>query len=95
MMRSVEDGSLVMQEAMSQGLPLIITENNGGSDLILEGKTGFLVPIWSPQAIAEKISWFLDNRSMIPEMSNAARRHTAKYTWENYGSIILNSLKSL
>ena len=94
MMRSVEDGSLVMQEAMSQGLPLIITENNGGSDLILEGKTGFL-PIRSPQAIAEKISWFLDNRSMIPEMSNAARRHTAKYTWENYGSIILNSLKSL
>jgi len=95
MMRSVEDGSLVMQEAMSQGLPLIITENNGGSDLILEGKTGFLVPIRSPQAIAEKISWFLDNRSMIPEMSNAVRRHAAKYTWENYGSIILNSLKSL
>ena len=90
----VEGRALVMQEAMSQGLPLIITENSGGSDLIMEGKTGFLVPIRSPQAIAEKISWFLDNRSMIPEMSNAARQHAAKYTWENYGSIILNNLKS-
>ena len=91
----VEGRALVMQEAMSQGLPIIITENTGGSDLVQEGRTGFLVPIRSPQAIAEKITWFLDNRSRIPEMSIAARQHAATYTWENYGSIILNSLKSL
>jgi glycosyltransferase involved in cell wall biosynthesis len=91
----VEGRALVMQEAMSQGLPVIITENTGGSDLVQEGRTGFLVPIRSPQAIAEKITWFLDNRFRIPEMSIAARQHSAKYTWGNYGSIILNSLKSL
>ena len=91
----VEGRALVMQEAMSQGLPVIITENTGGSDLVQEGRTGFLVPIRSPQAIAEKITWFLDNRSRIPEMSIAARQHAATYTWENYGSIILNGLKSL
>ena len=46
----VEGRALVMQEAMSQGLPIIITENTGGSDLVLEGRTGFLVPIRSPQS---------------------------------------------
>ena len=55
----VEGRALVMQEAMSQGLPLIITPNTGGEDLIIEGKTGFLVPIRSPEAIAEKIDCLL------------------------------------
>jgi len=91
----VEGRALVMQEAMSQGLPVIITPNTGGADLVQEGRTGFLVPIRSPQAIAEKINWFLDNRSRIPEMGIAAREHAARYTWENYGSIILNGLKAL
>jgi glycosyltransferase involved in cell wall biosynthesis len=88
----VEGRALVMQEAMSQGLPLIITPNTGGADLIKEGETGFLVPIRSPEAIAEKINWFLENRSRIPAMCNMARQHAASYTWENYGSEIVHSL---
>ena len=88
----VEGRALVMQEAMSQGLPLIITPNTGGSDLIQEGATGFLVPIRSPEAIAEKIEWFLDNRSAIPEMGRLAQQHAARYTWESYSNHIVRSL---
>ncbi|MFO7826503.1 MAG: glycosyltransferase family 4 protein [Cyclobacterium sp.] len=89
----VEGRALVMQEAMSQGLPLIITPNTGGSDLIIEGKTGFLVPIRSPEKIAEKLLWFRDHRENIPEMGLMAQNHVAKYTWANYGSTIVNGLK--
>lgn len=88
----VEGRALVMQEAMSQGLPLIITENTGGSDLVQEGYTGFLVPIRSPEVIAEKISWFLANRSAIPSMGNLAMQHAANYSWENYGSSIVKQI---
>ncbi|GGF11335.1 hypothetical protein GCM10011383_23180 [Hymenobacter cavernae] len=88
----VEGRALVMQEAMSQGLPLIITPNTGGSDLIQEGVTGFLVPIRSPEAIAEKIEWFLDNRSAIPEMGRFAQLHAARYTWESYSNHIVHAL---
>lgn len=88
----VEGRALVMQEAMSQGLPLIITENTGGADLVQDGYTGFLVPIRSPEAIAEKISWFLNNRSAIPSMGNLARQHAATYSWENYGSSIVKQI---
>jgi glycosyltransferase involved in cell wall biosynthesis len=91
----VEGRALVMQEAMSQGLPIIITENTGGADLIREGETGFLVPIRSPQAIAEKITWFLQNRSLISDMGLRAQQHAAAYTWESYGSIIVNALKDM
>ncbi|GAB3025017.1 glycosyltransferase family 4 protein [Spirosoma pulveris] len=88
----VEGRALVMQEAMSQGLPLIITPNTGGADLIQEGKTGFLVPIRSPKAIAEKLSWFLDNRDQIPEMGRLAQAHASTYTWDGYGTTVVDSI---
>lgn len=88
----VEGRALVMQEAMSQGLPLIVTPNTGGADLIIEGKTGFLVPTRSPHIIAEKLNWFVENKSAIPEMSNLARIHAAQYKWEAYGEKIVQAV---
>jgi glycosyltransferase involved in cell wall biosynthesis len=88
----VEGRALVMQEAMSQGLPLLITPNTGGDDLIEEGRTGFLVPIRSPHALAEKLTWFLDNRAAIPEMGRLAQQHAARYTWEGYGARVFDIL---
>jgi glycosyltransferase involved in cell wall biosynthesis len=93
---SIAEGrALVMQEAMSQGLPLIITPNTGGEDLIEEGVTGFLVPIRSPEKIAEKITWFADHRPGLGEMSRAARHKAAGLTWENYGQTIAHAVLSL
>jgi len=91
----VEGRALVMQEAMSQGLPLIITANTGGEDLIIKGETGFLVPIRSPEAIARKLTWFLKNRAEIPEMGRKAHEHAAKYTWEKYARTIISELVTI
>jgi glycosyltransferase involved in cell wall biosynthesis len=91
----VEGRALVMQEAMSQGLPIIITPNTGGEDLIIEGETGFLIPIRSPECIAEKITWFLENREEIQRMGAKAKLHAQTYTWENYGMKIIESIKVL
>ena len=88
----VEGRALVQQEAMACGLPLIVTRNAGGEDLIVEGKTGFLVPIGAPAAIAEKIEWFLENRDQLPAMSAAARAKAAELTWPVYGEKILHAI---
>jgi glycosyltransferase involved in cell wall biosynthesis len=90
----VEGRALVMQEAMSQGLPLIITPNTGGEDLIIERETGFLVPVRSPYSIAEKINWFFENRKIIPEMGEKAKEHAALYTWKRYSDIIIKELQN-
>jgi glycosyltransferase involved in cell wall biosynthesis len=74
---------------------LIITANTGGADLVVEGETGFLVPIRRPDVIAEKINWFVENRTQIPAMGENARRHAKKYTWENYSKTIVNSIIQL
>lgn len=91
----VEGRALVMQEAMSQGLPIIITPNTGGSDLVIAGQTGFLVPIRSPEEIAEKLEWFLNNREKIPEMGEKAKKHAAGYSWDSYANTIVNEIKDI
>ncbi|SEQ51467.1 glycosyltransferase family 4 protein [Neolewinella agarilytica] len=91
----VEGRALVMQEAMSQGLPIIITPNTGGQDLVVPGETGFLVPIRSPEAIAEKIDWFLSHREELPRMGAAAAAHAARYTWSSYGGHVASELSAI
>ncbi len=91
----VEGRALVMQEAMSQGLPLIITPNTGGADLIIDGDTGFLVPIRSPESIAEKLNWFNENRLKTSKMGKLAKAHAANYTWESYASKIINGINEV
>lgn len=88
----VEGRALVMQEAMSQGLPIIITPNTGGEDLVIEGETGFIVPICSPEAIASKLNWFVKNRHLISEMGRKAQDHASKYSWAKYSETIIDEL---
>jgi glycosyltransferase involved in cell wall biosynthesis len=93
---SIAEGrALVIQEAMSQGLPIIITPNTGGEDLVIEGNTGFLVPIRSPEKIAEKINWFAENRDQIPEMGMKARELAETLSWQKYGDRIVSGIKEL
>jgi glycosyltransferase involved in cell wall biosynthesis len=89
----VEGRALVMQEAMSQGLPIIITPNTGGEDLVIAGETGFLVPIRSPKAISDKIKWFVENREQVNVMGEKAAKHAQNYTWDNYSTTIIDELK--
>jgi glycosyltransferase involved in cell wall biosynthesis len=91
----VEGRALVQQEAMACGLPLIVTRNAGADDLVVEGETGFLVPIRSPQAIAERIDWFAANRSRIHGMGIAAQTRARELTWRAYGQTIVAAVREL
>ena len=82
----------MQQEALSCGLPIVVTANAGGEDLVEPGKTGFLVPIRDPERIAERIEWFADHRAEIPEMRSWARAKAAEFSWAGYAGKILGTL---
>jgi glycosyltransferase involved in cell wall biosynthesis len=88
----VEGRALVQQEAMSRGLPLVATRNAGGEDLIEEGKTGFLVPIRAPEAVAERLERLAQDRGLLEAMSAAAWRKAEQFTWEAYAAGISAAL---
>lgn len=56
------------QEAMYIGRPIITTDVPGCRETVINNKNGFLVPPWDPQAIAEKMIYFIENKHMISVM---------------------------
>jgi len=91
----VEGRALVMQEAMSQGLPVVITPNTGGADLVVEGRTGFMVPIRSPERIAEKLAWLNQHRPELVAMKAQSALHAAGYSWQRYGETVVDAIRGL
>ena len=88
----VEGRALVQQEALVCGLPLVVTPNAGADDLIEEGRTGFLVPVRSPEVIAEKLDWFASHRNELEAMRPLARAAAARLTWPGYAKAILAAI---
>ena len=86
----VEGRALVQQEALSCGLPIIVTPNAGGEDLVKEGITGHLVPIRSPEKIAEAISAMLASRNNKAGMQKLCQIKAREYTWANYAQKIID-----
>jgi glycosyltransferase involved in cell wall biosynthesis len=91
----VEGRALVQQEAMACGLPVIATKNAGADDAIIHGENGFLVPIRSPEAIADKIDWCAANRPLLAGMAIAARKRAAQFTWRAYGERIIAAVRAI
>ena len=54
------------------GLPLLITTNTGGDDLISNGTEGFIVPPGDAAALAERLQQLADTPELLASMSAAA-----------------------
>ena len=60
-------------EAMAMGRPVITTDAPGCRGTVVDGKTGYLVPVQDFTALAEKISYFIDNPQIIDIMGKRSR----------------------
>ena len=89
-----EGYGLVISEAMSQGLPVITTPNTAGPDLVTHGRDGFIVPIRSSGAIAEKLELLIMKPHLIADMKQAALQSSAAFSWAKYRSKLLEELQT-
>ena len=74
-------------EAMSCSRPVITTDWPGCRDPMLDGTTGYLVPIKDKEALKEKMLEFLKNPELISIMGENAHKHCS----ENYDVNIINA----
>lgn len=56
------------QEAMAIGRAVITTDVPGCRETVVDGVNGFLVPKWNPEALAEKMIYFIENPEQIQVM---------------------------
>ena len=86
----VEGRALVQHEALSCGLPIIVTPNAGGEDLVEEGITGHLIPIRSPEKIAEATLTMIECNNQIEEIRQLCQKKAKQYTWASYAQNIID-----
>jgi|HubBroStandDraft_1064217.scaffolds.fasta_scaffold01155_7 glycosyltransferase involved in cell wall biosynthesis len=79
---TLEDGfPVVLAQANAAGLPILTTPNCCGPDLIREGQTGWVLPIRSPRAYIERLSWCDSHREELAGMVRAIYHQFQQRTW--------------
>lgn len=86
---------LVITEALSQGLPVITTAHSGAPECIRNGVEGFIVPIRSSQAIAERLQMLADNRDQLATMRLACLQRAAEMCWAGYEQAMLMAVSQV
>jgi glycosyltransferase involved in cell wall biosynthesis len=81
---SLEEGlALVQLEALSFGIPILITTNTGGEDIIKDGVQGFVVPPGNADVLAERLQQMADDRQLLKNMSEQALATSRAYgSWD-------------
>lgn len=79
-----ENFGLELLDAMALGLPVIATPNSAAPDLISDGVEGFIVPIRSAQAIAERLHLLLRDPDQRVEMGQRALSRVREFSWRRY-----------
>lgn len=90
-----EGFGLVVAEALACGLPVIVTPNVGASDLIRNGREGFVVSAGSADEIAERLLTLHRDRDLLAAMSHRAQSTAANNSWANYRASYTSALRSL
>ena len=87
----------VLLEAMSAGLPVVVSNLPGSTDLVVQdGKTGFLIPPEDVSYLKVKLKLLLDHPERGRELGEAAREYASEHfgfnTWQKQLVEIYSSL---
>ncbi len=63
------------QEAMAMGRPVITTDAPGCRETVIDGKTGFMVPVDNPEALSDAMCKFIENPELIKSFGEESYKY--------------------
>lgn len=93
---SVEDGfGMVVSEAMSMQLPVIVSDAVGAADLVRDRQDGLIFPSRDIEALQHCLESMYANREQTLAMGKSAGEQVKQYSWERYGVGVQGLYQSL
>lgn len=66
--------SVTLLEAMASGVPAVVTDVGGNREIVLDGKSGYLVPVNDDGLLAQKVVAVLRDADLATQMGKVAKR---------------------
>ncbi|MDB2696987.1 glycosyltransferase family 4 protein [Alphaproteobacteria bacterium] len=88
-----ESFGLVVLEAMSSGLPVIITDQVGALDYVVDGENGFVVSAGSVEQLADKIKFFDSNRDQCLKFGEKSRDLSKSLSWSSVARLFVSEIE--
>ena len=91
---NIDSWAQVVIEAMACGSPILVSENTGAKDAVVQGG-GMVLPVGDEVAWMKAIEAFYDDRSLLETMGKKAATIGRRYTWEAYHDQIMKALTDI
>lgn len=86
----------VVLEAMAYGLPVVATPSGGVASVIEDERTGFIVPMRDPQALADRLEHLLDHPDVHRQIGENAREYViSQHSWHSLTSELRSEYENL
>ena len=93
---SIEDGfAMVIPQALACGIPVICSENSGGSELIKNGINGYVVPIRNIEELKNKMNFLYEDKKHYIVLKEVIVKERKDLSWNRYGQLIIDKYGSL
>jgi glycosyltransferase involved in cell wall biosynthesis len=81
---TIQDGfAVVLAQAHASALPILTTTNCSGPDIVIEGETGWVLPIRSPEAFIERLRWCDAHREELANMVMGIHQAFQPRDWDD------------
>jgi glycosyltransferase involved in cell wall biosynthesis len=87
----VEGMSLPPLEAMSCGCAVVVTDNGGTNEYIVDGFNGLVCPIKDSNCLSDKVVYLLNNKQKMLELIKNSAETARKYSYDE----MINNFVSL
>ena len=82
-------------EAMACGIPAIVSNNAGISDIIIDGYNGYVMNYDDYEEIADRLILLKEDRELVNKLGINAKETALTCKWEIYDENINNIIKEL
>jgi glycosyltransferase involved in cell wall biosynthesis len=84
----IEGFGLVYVESLSQGTPIVYTENTGARDICTNGVHGFCVPISDLDSLVALLQQQLSDRQLLSSLRQNCIDLTTQVTWSRFRKLV-------